>query len=242
MRRIGALRDGLGRHPRHAILLAVVAGLLLARAPGALPIPIAAACACLLARRPPLAAVAALALLAGCACADARLRSLDRTALGPRIGHAATLRAVLLEPPRRSLSGARSALARLEGGAPGAGERVVLRVGARKAGSWPPGTGPGAIVVGRGELQALSRFDAWQRARGAHAVLLADDVRDSGRRRGGIQGLLDRVRQRAEQALAAGLEPSQAALARGMVLGDDSRLSDPVRAAFRRAGLSHLLG
>src|SRR2546430_4029599 len=60
-------------------------------------------------------------------------------------------------------------------------------------------------------------------------------------RRGGMAGALDRARSRAEDGVAAGLHPGEAALARGMVLGEDERLAEPVREDFRRSGLAHLL-
>ena len=49
------------------------------------------------------------------------------------------------------------------------------------------------------------------------------------------------MRRRAERALGAGLRPREAALARGMVLGQDEDIEATVRDDFRRAGLGHLL-
>jgi competence protein ComEC len=49
------------------------------------------------------------------------------------------------------------------------------------------------------------------------------------------------VRRRAERGLARGLAPPEAALLRGMVLGEDERLSDGERADFQRSGLAHIL-
>src|SRR5207244_2848117 len=46
---------------------------------------------------------------------------------------------------------------------------------------------------------------------------------------------------RAQAAVAAGLPQKQAALARGMVLGQDDALDDATREEFRASGLSHLL-
>jgi competence protein ComEC len=53
--------------------------------------------------------------------------------------------------------------------------------------------------------------------------------------------VVDGVRLRAERAVTAGLPPPQAALARGMVLGQDDALDDTTRNEFRASGLSHLL-
>src|SRR5207244_954057 len=49
------------------------------------------------------------------------------------------------------------------------------------------------------------------------------------------------ARRRAQAAVAAGLPQKQAALARGMVLGQDDALDDATREEFRASGLSHLL-
>ena len=49
------------------------------------------------------------------------------------------------------------------------------------------------------------------------------------------------MRRRAERGLAQGLEPPEAALLRGMVLGEDERLSEDVRDDFQRSGLAHIL-
>ena len=73
------------------------------------------------------------------------------------------------------------------------------------------------------------------------AELLVDRARPTGRRRGGLAGLLDRMRARAERAVGAGLAPDHAALLRGMVLGQDERISAAVRDDFRASGLAHLL-
>ena len=49
------------------------------------------------------------------------------------------------------------------------------------------------------------------------------------------------MRRRAERGLAQGLDPPEAALLRGMVLGEDERLTDDVRDDFQRSGLAHIL-
>jgi len=126
----------------------------------------------------------------------------------------------------------------------GRGERIVVRTWGR---AWPPG-GAGAPagaagdeVAVSGRLVALGRLDAVAHTRGAHAVLLASSVSLTGSRRGGVFGLIDRLRSAAENALDVGLEPPQAALARGMVLGEDSSLDQRTREDFRASGLAHLL-
>ena len=66
-------------------------------------------------------------------------------------------------------------------------------------------------------------------------------VAPTGTRRAASPGALDGVRRRAERGLAQGLTPPEAALLRGMVLGEDERLSDDVRDDFQRSGLAHIL-
>jgi competence protein ComEC len=249
---LAALRS----HPRQLIVLAAVGGLLVgpASAPGAV---VAAALLAALAGRPSVALLVALATIGGAALADARLSSMDRTQLGPLIGRVATVEVVLLEQPRvtRSRFPSRRALAQIARGR-GDGEKLLLRIrgtgveraaggggAAARAANGPawPAVPIGAIVRVRGSVERLRPWDSFQRRRGAHAVLDVERATTTGRRRGGLPGVLDAVRGRAERALSAGLAPREAALLRGMVLGQDERLSEPMRQDFRRSGLAHLL-
>jgi competence protein ComEC len=84
-------------------------------------------------------------------------------------------------------------------------------------------------------------FAAYLRRRGIAGELLLDRASATGRRRGGVAGLLDRMRARAERGVAAGMPPREAALALGMVLGQDERIAEGVREDFRESGLAHLL-
>ena len=98
----------------------------------------------------------------------------------------------------------------------------------------------------RGAAPARSRgppfdYSAYLRRRGIAAELLLDRARPTGRRRGGLAGVLDRMRGRAERAVAAGMGVDSAALLRGMVLGEDDRIDDATRQDWRDAGLAHLL-
>jgi len=149
-----------------------------------------------------------------------------------RLGHAASVRVWLLEPGRPRSFGGRTAVARL------GRERVLVRTSDRVA--WP------AVRVGQelavdGALEALRPADAWLRPRNVHAVLRADRLVPTGRARGGVLGTLDGVRERAQSALDRGLPPPQAALVRGMVLGQDEALSERMRDDFQTSGLSHLV-
>jgi competence protein ComEC len=224
-------------HLRHALLAALVAGVLLGpRWPVA--VALAAIVALLLAREATLALALLAALLLGAAIADARLAALDRTGLAPLLGSAVDVRATLLEHPRVRSFGTRVAAASLRSG-PGRGERVLVRAPAYVR--WPAGSEPGVELAIRGRLAQLTSFDAHERRRNAHALLRASAIHATGRRRAGALGVLDAVRSRTERALASGLPPPQGALARGMVLGQDGALTASVRDDFRTTGLAHLV-
>ena len=53
--------------------------------------------------------------------------------------------------------------------------------------------------------------------------------------------MLDRMRERAQRAVVAGMSADQAALLRGMVLGEDERIDASTRDDWRDSGLAHLL-
>lgn len=229
-------REAVHGHPRHLLLTAAVAGLLLGPhwAPGI----VVAALAAILLARPPLALGVVAALLFGAVVADERLAALDATGLAAQMGHVVDVRAMLLEHPRRRMFGVRVAAVRLRDG-PGRDERVLVRAPAGV--SWPAGARPGVELAVSGVLDALGGYDANERRRNAHALLRAHEIRATGRRRGGLSGILDGVRSRTERSLTSGVPPPQGALARGMVLGQDGALTDDVREDFRATGLAHLV-
>src|SRR4051812_9604906 len=94
----------IGRHPRHLVLGAVVAGLLAAPAGEFVVLPAAVALA-LLAARPRLAVIVVVALFAGALFSEARLQSLDAGVLGTGVGHRIESRAIVLEPVRERVTG-----------------------------------------------------------------------------------------------------------------------------------------
>jgi competence protein ComEC len=224
-----------GRHGRHLALATVVAGLMLGPwapasvvAVAALGLAIAAITVPLV--RSPAAAVALAALLIAAAlAADARTATLERTALAADFGHAAAGEATVLTPIRVDAFGGHRAVVRFRG------ERVLLRLP-----SWGAPVRPdvGDVLRVRGGLRAP---DLTARAAHAHAVLRATDVAPTGRRRGGPLGVVDGVRRRSEAVLGRDLPAPEAALLRGVVLGDDSALPDELREAFRAASLTHLV-
>jgi competence protein ComEC len=172
------------------------------------------------------------ALLAAALVGQSRLHAIDATRLGPRIGHAVSSRVTLLETPRRRAFGARVATVRLDG------ERVLMR--ARRGVRWPTER-IGSVLAVRGGLEALPDHERSLRSRAVHAQLRADQLVDTGRVRGGVAGIVDGLRARAQAALDEGVPSQQAALLRGMALGDDAGLPDRVRDEFRASGLSHLV-
>jgi competence protein ComEC len=224
-------------HPRHLLLAAIVAGLLLGpRAP--LLVGAVAVAALLLAPDARLALAVLAALLGGAVVAEARLAALDRSALAPLLDRDVDVRATLLEHPRARAFGVRVAAVSLRS-RPGRGERVLVRAPSRVR--WPAAAQPGVELALHGRLAELEAFDAYERRRNAHALLKASAIRATGRRRGGLPGAIDAIRARTERALTSGLPPPQGALARGMVLGQDGALTDDVREDFRVTGLAHLV-
>jgi competence protein ComEC len=249
--------DHIAGHPRHLALGGITAGLIAGPLWGgaavalAVAAAVAVACCCrpvaAWARGAPRSAAVAglgavLGALAGVVLAQARIEAVDATALRPLLDHDVSLVAVLLEAPRARAWGARVAAARIAPGRPGAGERVVLRAAGHGGVSarWPA-PAVGAQVRVRGRLRALAPGEAYELVRGAHARLDVETLTATGRRRGGVAGALDGVRRRAEAALSSALPSGEAALARGMVLGQDDALGEQERDDFRASGLSHLL-
>ena len=224
-------RAAFAAHPRHALLAALVAGLLSGpRSPAMLAL--AAAVVLVAVPHAPLALGMLATLLAGAVVADARLGAFEATALS--VPSQITARATLLEHPRTRTFGTRVAAALVRG------ERVVVTAPARVR--WPAvAARPGAIVVVAGRLAPLGPHDESERRRGSHAILRTDTIRATGERRGGVLGALDAVRARTERALTEGVPQPQGALARGMVLGQDHALTDDVREDFRTTGLAHLV-
>ena len=251
---LAASHRRLARRPWQVSVSAIGAGLALAQAEPALALLVAAAFAALLAGAgaPRLAAFAAVLLLTGVAAGDLRLSALDRPAERIHDGDSLAARAYLLTPPQPGPFGSSAEVQIADG--PLHGARLLAR-----AGRWSPL--PRSLEVGdelavAGTLRALrpgaepakarSRgppfdYSAYLRRRGVAAELLLDRARPTGRRRGGLAGVLDRMRGRAERAVAAGMSVDSAALMRGMVLGEDDRIDDATRQDWRDAGLAHLL-
>src|SRR4051812_17305350 len=144
-------------------------------------------------------------------------------------------------------AGATSAASGDGGSGPGGG---AFRSG-RSASGRDHGTGavpseanagaPGTPGLGPLPAPPANAFDfaAFLRSRGIGREVELESLQPIGRR-GGVAGLVDSLRRRAETGIAAGLSAEQAALARGMVLGEDGDVAETTRDDFRRSGLAHL--
>ena len=232
-----------GRYRAHLALAGLAAGLLVAPEPVEAAILLAAAVAAALAwlRSPLLGVVVAALVLLGAYVGDARLRATGADVSGLQSTRSLVdARAHLLERPRLSRFGS-AAIVRIASG-PAAGARLHARAGRDFA--WPSHARPGVELAVRGGVRPLSEvhgFGAHLRRRGVVAELRLTDVQFTGRSRGGVAGAIDRARARAERALGRGLGSREAALARGLVLGQDEAIDSLVRDDFRDAGLGHLL-
>ncbi|HVD59165.1 MAG TPA: ComEC/Rec2 family competence protein [Thermoleophilaceae bacterium] len=231
----------LAERPYHVAVATAAAGLGLAEARLVLVVAIAAGCfaalACL--RAPQLGGVAAALVLAGASVGGLRLVAIDGAAGHFKDGSTVDLRAYLGSAPRQGLFGASAEIEVAGGRLDGA--RLLLRI--PRWSPLPTAARPGAELRLHGRIRAVGSdaFADQLRRRGIAGELLLDRARLTGRRRGGAAGLLDRMRERAEDAVVAGMGPGEAALLRGMVLGQDERISEAVREDFRASGLAHLL-
>src|SRR3954447_3608595 len=150
-----AIEEVLAR-PRHVLLAAVVAGLLVAPVASravALALVVALLAAGAATRRHGLAIVASAGLLLGAATGEARLAAGERSA--PALGRALSARVVVLEPVRRRAFGGWSVAARVLHGRDRGG-RVVVRGPGRVR---RPTAGAGDVLRVRGRLVALAEWE-----------------------------------------------------------------------------------
>ena len=169
-------------------------------------------------------------LLVGLTAGNARLASIDGAALKLDAGSRVRLAGSVETAPRLSRGVARF-LFDSEAG------RVMVESRVPVAGL---AVGSGAIVAGE-----IRPPPDWYRPnlirQGVTMVLSARSVMPSGEDRGGLAGLVDGLRIRAESALGRSMPERETALARGFVLGQDQQI-DPVTVAdFQNSGLAHLL-
>jgi competence protein ComEC len=248
------LSQTLARHPLHLGLGAFVTGLPLAARPGLAVIAGGCGGLGLLAaigyRRPLVCVAVALLLPAGTALGAARIAAIDHSDLAPLAGRDVSVRGFVTKRERPSFGVRRLRLRvnRVEAGV--RGRRAVhdlaqLRVPGEVRLALPS---IGDELVATGTLSLPKRstggsFDyrAYLRRAGVHVVLRARFAEATGRRRTGLAGAIDAIRSRAEAGVSAGLSPPLAALARGMVLGEDEDISDRTSEDFKRSGLAHVL-
>jgi competence protein ComEC len=171
---------------------------------------------------------------------SARLDTLDRSPLTARVGTAARTRLIVTGPARRGRYDVRSPGLVVRFGDLRVREPVQVRLPLGRA---PP---QGSLLNALGQLVAprgrQNGFDerTWLRRHGVHLVLRVDRWRQVGRR-GGPAGLADSLRRQLERSVAVGLDGDRHAVVEGVVLGEDSGLSDELRDRFRASGLYHLL-
>jgi len=187
-----------------------------------------------------LCALAGVLLLAGWLWSSARLNAFDASVLSGSVGMSARARATVTGPLHHGRFDLRGPAVAVRFGGTEVREPVLLRLPRGRA---PP---QGAIVEGIGQLSEprgpKNGFDerTWLRRHGVHVVLRLAAVRIVGHR-GGLGGIADGVRRRLQVSVARGLNGERAAVVEGVVLGEDSGLSDELRQRFRAAGLYHLL-
>jgi ComEC/Rec2-related protein len=171
---------------------------------------------------------------------SARLAAIDRSTLAPLIGTAEHAVVEIEEPARHGSFELRMRAVVLHWRDLRPREPVLLEL---PLGRSPPlGTRLSLI----GELQAprgpSNGFDerAWLRRHGIHAVLRAQEWRIVGRR-GGLEGVADRLHEWLAGASVPGLGGVRRGVIEGVVLGEDEGLPEGLRQDFRASGLYHLL-
>lgn len=102
--------------------------------------------------------------------------------------------------------------------------------------------GVGDEVRVLGEISEPEPFDGFDYGRylgteGISGLLYAQSVEPVEGERGWIGSVHDRT----DAALGYGLRPEEAAIVRGMVIGDRSRISEETEEDFRRSGITHIL-
>jgi competence protein ComEC len=186
-------------------------------------------------------ALAGLGLaVAGWGFGSMRLVAIDHSALVPLIGTAERAVVEVEEPARRGSFELRMRAVVLRWRDLRPREPVLLEL--------PLGRAPplGARLALLGELRAprgpSHGFDerAWLRRHGIHTVLRAQDWHIV-ERRGGLEGVADRLHTWLAGASVPGLGGVRRGVIEGVVLGEDEGLSEGLRQDFRASGLYHLL-
>lgn len=208
---------------------------------GALPRPIVAAAIVALAgavlAAPPGHRISVLVVLVAVAVGDLRVAAIDRAAtpIHEQRVRAAPVRLVDTLPAHGpATADASSARGEWRG-------RLIVLTPARY-GRPTPVLRRGMIAAVSGQLMPLrsSGGDRRLAREGVAGRLLVADARDTGRRRGGVLGVIDGVARDAAAAMQAAGGPRDGALLAGMALGNAEEVSAEDRDALRAAGLWHL--
>jgi competence protein ComEC len=187
-----------------------------------------------------LGVIALVLVVSGWWWGSARLDAIDSSPLRSELETAGRARLVVTGPARSGRFDIRAPALALRYRTLAVREPVLLRLPLGRA---PP---QGAIVDAIAQVTEprgpKNGFDerTWLRRHGVHVVLRIHSWRQVGRR-GGLGGLADSIRRRLRDSVARGLHGSRAGVVEGVVLGEDSGLSDGLRQRFRAAGLYHLL-
>jgi competence protein ComEC len=178
--------------------------------------------------------------LAGWWWGSARLDALDRSPLTSRLETAARVRMTVTGPARRGRYDVRAPAVVMQFAGRVLREPVQLKLPLGRAP--PQGAILDALVRVTAPRGSKNGFDerTWFRRHGVHVVLLVDRWRIVGRR-GGLGGAADTLRRQLQNSVARGLSGYRAAVLEGVVLGEDSGLSEELRRRFRASGLYHLL-
>jgi len=171
---------------------------------------------------------------------SARLDALDRSPLTSRVDTAARVRMTITGPARRGRYDVRAPAVVTVFAGRALREAAQLKLPLGRAP--PQGAILDALVRVTAPRGPKNGFDErmWLRRRGVHVVLLVDRWRIVGRR-GGLGGVADALRRQLQRSVARGLTGNRAAVVEGVVLGEDSGLSEELRRRFRASGLYHLL-
>lgn len=167
--------------------------------------------------------------LTGFAIGQMRLSAIDSGTFAAPVGERVSLSGHLISPPRPNGADLRLHLTTPRG-------RVAIL--AHQLDSTPP-VGAGLRI--RGHVEDVPEYLREHLGREGITTLIRAERIEAGDARGGIPGLLDRVRERALGAIGAGMPAREAALASGFVLGQDGDIDATTETQFRRSGLAHLV-
>jgi competence protein ComEC len=122
-------------------------------------------------------------------------------------------------------------------------DREILRGGGVEvfAGDLSVGVGDRVLVEGEISLPQVGEdgfdYGRYLATKRISALVEATSVKTMGEGRGWI----GRIHRRTDVALGYGLRPREAAVVRGMVLGDRSLMPEDLETAFQRSGVTHVL-